>query len=164
MTHLISCCNSYLFYLRYSTCIRIEAKASWFNFIKQLRISRLQWTRDQRCYWKICTPTNLFSLTIFTTGFKTTYQFSRRICYVTKDILKTLFTLQVAEYGPLPCSVVTTTRKFFTVLTSVILFGNVLIPRQWLGAILVFSGMAIDILNQFYPTAKFTRNVRIKDA
>ncbi|CAH0578371.1 unnamed protein product [Chrysodeixis includens] len=57
----------------------------------------------------------------------------------------------VAEYGPLPCSVVTTTRKFFTVLTSVILFGNVLIPRQWLGAILVFAGLFLDM---FYSKGK----------
>lgn len=48
--------------------------------------------------------------------------------------------LQVSEFGPLPCSVVTTTRKFFTVLASVIIFGNVLLGRQWIGAILVFSG------------------------
>lgn len=49
--------------------------------------------------------------------------------------------LQVSQFGPLACSVVTTTRKFFTVLASVIIFGNVLLPRQWLGAILVFTGM-----------------------
>ncbi|XP_068633275.1 solute carrier family 35 member B1 homolog [Battus philenor] len=52
----------------------------------------------------------------------------------------------VAEFGPLPCSVVTTTRKFFTVLTSVIVFGNVLLTRQWIGAILVFSGLFLDII------------------
>merc|ERR1719427_306164 len=37
----------------------------------------------------------------------------------------------VSEFGPLPCSIITTTRKFFTVLASVIIFGNSLIPRQW---------------------------------
>ncbi|XP_028156322.1 solute carrier family 35 member B1 homolog [Ostrinia furnacalis] len=47
----------------------------------------------------------------------------------------------VSEFGPLPCSVVTTTRKFFTVLASVIIFGNVLLGRQWIGAIFVFSGI-----------------------
>ncbi|XP_014364766.2 solute carrier family 35 member B1 homolog [Papilio machaon] len=52
----------------------------------------------------------------------------------------------VAEFGPLPCSVVTTTRKFFTVLASVIIFGNVLFGRQWIGAILVFSGLFLDII------------------
>ncbi|XP_026317706.1 solute carrier family 35 member B1 homolog isoform X2 [Hyposmocoma kahamanoa] len=52
----------------------------------------------------------------------------------------------VSKYGPLPCSVVTTTRKFFTVLASVIVFGNVLMMRQWIGAILVFSGLFLDII------------------
>ncbi|CAK1554725.1 unnamed protein product [Leptosia nina] len=52
----------------------------------------------------------------------------------------------VSEFGPLPCSVVTTTRKFFTVLASVIIFGNVLILRQWIGAVLVFSGLFLDII------------------
>merc|ERR1719481_1495327 len=38
----------------------------------------------------------------------------------------------VSEFGPLPCSIITTTRKFFTVLASVIIFGNTLLIRQWL--------------------------------
>ena len=53
--------------------------------------------------------------------------------------------LMVSGYGPLACSVVTTTRKFFTVLCSVILFGNVLTGRQWFGAILVFAGLFADM-------------------
>ncbi|XP_026761813.1 solute carrier family 35 member B1 homolog [Galleria mellonella] len=57
----------------------------------------------------------------------------------------------VSEFGPLPCSVVTTTRKFFTVLASVIIFGNVLAGRQWFGAVLVFSGLFLDI---FYSKGK----------
>ncbi|KAL7730629.1 hypothetical protein ACLKA6_003408 [Drosophila palustris] len=54
--------------------------------------------------------------------------------------------LMVASFGPLACSVVTTTRKFFTVLCSVLLFGNVLIARQWLGALLVFAALFIDMI------------------
>merc|ERR1719414_1790436 len=50
----------------------------------------------------------------------------------------------VSEFGPLPCSIVTTTRKFFTVLGSVILFGNTLMPHQWAGAVLVFTGIFLD--------------------
>ena len=50
----------------------------------------------------------------------------------------------VSEYGPLPCSLITTTRKFFTVLVSVLFFENHLIERQWLGVILVFSGLALN--------------------
>ncbi|KAL5274123.1 SLC35B1 family protein [Megaselia abdita] len=54
--------------------------------------------------------------------------------------------LMVSGHGPLACSVVTTTRKFFTVLCSVIFFGNALIPRQWFGAILVFVGLFADMI------------------
>lgn len=54
--------------------------------------------------------------------------------------------LMVASFGPLACSVVTTTRKFFTVLCSVLLFGNVLVARQWLGAVLVFAALFTDML------------------
>jgi UDP-galactose transporter B1 len=50
----------------------------------------------------------------------------------------------VSEFGPLPCSIVTTTRKFFTVLASVVFFGNSLIPRQWFGVALVFAGLFLD--------------------
>lgn len=50
----------------------------------------------------------------------------------------------VSEFGPLPCSIATTTRKFFTVLASVIVFGNDLLPRQWIGTVLVFSGLFLD--------------------
>jgi len=50
----------------------------------------------------------------------------------------------VSEFGPLPCSIITTTRKFFTVLASVLIFGNSLILRQWLGTVLVFVGIFLD--------------------
>ncbi|XP_008551147.1 solute carrier family 35 member B1 [Microplitis demolitor] len=60
----------------------------------------------------------------------------------------------VSEFGPLPCSIITTTRKFFTVLGSVLLFGNSLLPRQWLGTLIVFSGLFLD--------AVYGRNKNIK--
>jgi len=50
----------------------------------------------------------------------------------------------VSEFGPLPCSIITTTRKFFTVLASVIIFGNTLLARQWLGTCFVFVGIFLD--------------------
>merc|ERR1719187_3156662 len=50
----------------------------------------------------------------------------------------------VSDFGPLPCSIITTTRKFFTVLASVIIFGNTLLIRQWLGACFVFVGIFLD--------------------
>lgn len=54
--------------------------------------------------------------------------------------------LTVSEFGPLPCSIITTTRKFFTVLTSVFLFGNKLTDTQWIGTTLVFLGLALDAM------------------
>ncbi|XP_055644861.1 solute carrier family 35 member B1 homolog [Toxorhynchites rutilus septentrionalis] len=54
--------------------------------------------------------------------------------------------MMVSSFGALACSVVTTTRKFFTVLASVLLFGNSLTGRQWFGAILVFTGLFSDML------------------
>ncbi|XP_015601847.1 solute carrier family 35 member B1 isoform X1 [Cephus cinctus] len=54
--------------------------------------------------------------------------------------------LTVAEFGPLTCSVMTTTRKFFTVLGSVLLFGNNLLPRQWIATVIVFSGLFLDAM------------------
>lgn len=61
-------------------------------------------------------------------------------------IYNPFFYVQVSEFGPLSCSVVTTTRKFFTILCSVILFGNHLAPRQWFGAVLVFAGLFADMV------------------
>lgn len=61
-------------------------------------------------------------------------------------IFSFVFTFKVSAYGPLSCSVVTTTRKFFTVLCSVIFFGNVLVTRQWIGAVLVFAGLFADMV------------------
>ncbi|KAJ2954528.1 hypothetical protein O0L34_g2812 [Tuta absoluta] len=66
----------------------------------------------------------------------------------------------VSEFGPLPCSVVTTTRKFFTVLGSVIFFGNVLLGRQWIGAVFVFTGLFLDI---FYSKGKSQPSKRIAE-
>lgn len=53
--------------------------------------------------------------------------------------------MMVSSFGALACSVVTTTRKFFTVLASVLLFGNNLSGRQWLGAVLVFTALFADM-------------------
>jgi len=52
----------------------------------------------------------------------------------------------VSDFGPLPCSIITTTRKFFTVLASVLLFGNVLGMGQWIGTGLVFVGLGLDAI------------------
>lgn len=71
--------------------------------------------------------------------------------------------LMVAGFGPLACSVVTTTRKFFTVLFSVVFFGNILIPRQWFGAVLVFAGLFADMFYGKKPAAAVKKPTATKD-
>ena len=43
------------------------------------------------------------------------------------------------------CSVFTTTRKFFTILGSVLLFAHPMSSRQWAGTLLVFMGLGLDV-------------------
>lgn len=63
---------------------------------------------------------------------------------VTQAIGQLFLYSMVSSFGPLVVSVVTTTRKFFTVLGSVLLFGNALSSRQWIGAVFVFAGLFLD--------------------
>jgi len=60
--------------------------------------------------------------------------------------------ITVSEFGPLMCSIMTTTRKFFTILGSVLLFGNALATRQWLGTGVVFAGLVLN--DRFGKTVK----------
>ncbi|VDN11583.1 unnamed protein product [Dibothriocephalus latus] len=57
----------------------------------------------------------------------------------------------IVHFSPLMCSIVTTTRKFFTVLASVFIFGHPLSRLQMLGAALVFTGLLAD---QVYGKSK----------
>ncbi|XP_054616480.1 solute carrier family 35 member B1 isoform X1 [Dunckerocampus dactyliophorus] len=63
---------------------------------------------------------------------------------MTSALGQTFIFMTVVYFGPLTCSIVTTTRKFFTILGSVILFGNVMSGMQWFGTILVFLGLGLD--------------------
>lgn len=73
---------------------------------------------------------------------------------LTSALGQTFIFLTVVYFGPLTCSIVTTTRKFFTILGSVILFGNVINSMQWFGTILVFLGLGLDA--KFGKTPKKT--------
>lgn len=61
----------------------------------------------------------------------------------------------ITNFGSLPLSLATTTRKFFTVLLSVIVYGNKLIMRQWLAAGLIFIALLLDSV--------FSRKLRPKN-
>lgn len=53
--------------------------------------------------------------------------------------------ITVTTLGPLTCSIITTTRKFFTILCSVFLFGHSLTSIQWFGTLMVFTGLSLDV-------------------
>lgn len=54
--------------------------------------------------------------------------------------------MMISEFGPLPCSIVTTTRKFFTVLISVLFMGNSLTNRQQIATAIVFAALFADAI------------------
>ncbi|KII66163.1 Solute carrier family 35 member B1 [Thelohanellus kitauei] len=83
------------------------------------------------------------------------YQFASNNPVILKDVI--LFAVSsaigqsfifktISTLGPLVCSIITTTRKLFTILLSVILFGNSLTTRQVIGASMVFTGITLDSL------------------
>ncbi|CAM9812747.1 unnamed protein product, partial [Hapterophycus canaliculatus] len=37
----------------------------------------------------------------------------------------------ISNFSPLTCTTITTTRKFFTIIFSVIMFGHPIGPNQW---------------------------------
>ena len=48
-------------------------------------------------------------------------------------------------FSPLMCTTITTTRKFFTILLSVIHFGHVFTAVQWASIGMVFGGLYLEI-------------------
>ncbi|KAK9881415.1 hypothetical protein WA026_016305 [Henosepilachna vigintioctopunctata] len=96
----------------------------------------------------------LISALIVTGEVFTFFKFANRHPYVVYNLLALALTqsvgqmflyVMVSDFGPLAVSIVTTTRKCFTVLASVLFFGNSLSIRQWYGAALVFLGLFLDI-------------------
>jgi len=55
-------------------------------------------------------------------------------------------------FGPIVCGVITTTRKFFAVICSIIVFQHAINLFQWISVAFVFAGVGVEM---FY-------NVKIK--
>lgn len=53
--------------------------------------------------------------------------------------------LTLTSQGPLVLTIITTTRKFFTILLSILWFGHSLVVGQWVGIAVVFFALGIDI-------------------
>jgi UDP-galactose transporter B1 len=53
----------------------------------------------------------------------------------------------IFNFGPLILSIVTTTRKFFTVLASIVIYRHHINEWQWLSIALVFAGVFVEMLS-----------------
>ncbi|CAM9123736.1 unnamed protein product, partial [Ectocarpus fasciculatus] len=64
------------------------------------------------------------------------------LCASTGQLL--IFTV-MKEFGSLLWITISITRKFITVISSVILFKHVVVPLQWVGVGAVFAGMILEV-------------------
>ena len=94
----------------------------------------------------------LFPFVLFVEG-SSAYQFMIRNPQVLPLIFGFSFTsaigqifiyLTLTNFGPLTLSLLTTLRKFFTVLGSVVIFGHTLSNLQQLSVLVVFTGILMD--------------------
>lgn len=58
---------------------------------------------------------------------------------------QTFIYTMVASFGSLASTVITTVRKFFLVMFSIVFFSHPSTPIQWGGAALVFSALLCDV-------------------
>merc|ERR1711916_201646 len=56
--------------------------------------------------------------------------------------------LTLTSQGPLVLTIITTTRKFFTILLSILWFGHSLVVGQWVGIAVVFFALGIRICSK----------------
>lgn len=62
--------------------------------------------------------------------------------------------LSLRRFGSLVTTIITTTRKFFNILLSVLWLGNPLLPQQWAAVGMVFTGL---LVSSVVKTRKRTR-------
>jgi len=67
----------------------------------------------------------------------------------------------LTEFDPLVCSLTTTTRKFFSILASVIIYGSPVSQMQWVGISVVFAGLLLpelqDLISKRFNKTEHTK-------
>ncbi len=51
----------------------------------------------------------------------------------------------IRYFGPVILGIITTTRKFFTVIASILIFNHSLTPLQWVCVCMVFAGVSAEL-------------------
>lgn len=57
--------------------------------------------------------------------------------------------ITLKKFGALTLTIITTTRKFFSILASVFFFGHQIYPLQWVGILLVFTGLGWNVFEKY---------------
>ena len=70
----------------------------------------------------------------------------------------------IREFDSLTLSTITTTRKFFTIVTSVVFHGHVLTQGQWVAVGVVFAGLALETVEKEWEKRSRSRSREMKDA
>jgi len=105
----------------------------------------------------------LFIALLFTGEFADAMSFSQRHPQVFDDLLwfglcnaigQHAVYFLVRNFGALVLSTVTTTRKFFSILWSVVWFGHPVTNLQWTGVFLVFASLILDVYKKTPPKAE----------
>lgn len=66
----------------------------------------------------------------------------------------------ISNFGSLPMSLVTTLRKFVTVLFSVVIFNNTLTLIQWIATAIIFNALFLDV---FFGSKKLKDEKKIPE-
>jgi len=64
----------------------------------------------------------------------------------------------ITNFGGLTLATITTTRKFFTILASVLYYGHSLRSSQWSGVALVFVGLTLELVEKYTHKGKPKHN------
>jgi drug/metabolite transporter (DMT)-like permease len=77
-------------------------------------------------------------------------------------IFKCFIFKTVTEFGPLTCSIVTTLRKLFTVVFSIMLFNHSYTSKDAIGAGIVFLALFLDAIDskRSYKQAESTEKAK----
>lgn len=71
----------------------------------------------------------------------------------------------ISNFGSLPLALVTTLRKFTTILVSVFLFHNSLTYQQWMGTAVIFLALTLDVFfgSKTFSLGNSTSNIVEKE-
>lgn len=71
----------------------------------------------------------------------------------------------IREFNALTLTTITTTRKFFTILVSVVVHGNALVGKQWFAVATVFAGLFLEAFDKEPKHGhKHRHKVKVDDA